>query len=63
VDRIIIDDWKRQRIVYLCGAGLYDDWYWMLATVCGDKPPVAVRHVPGRRGPLTPNTAMHGHAP
>jgi hypothetical protein len=41
----MINDWKRQRIVYLCGSGLYDDWYWMLATVSGDRPPLAVRRL------------------
>lgn len=32
-DRALITDWQRQGILYSCAPDLYDDWFWMYASV------------------------------
>lgn len=29
----LLEDWKREGILFECAPGLYDDWYWMYASV------------------------------
>lgn len=42
-DRALLDGWRSEGLLYTTGPGMYDDWYWMLATVGrGDSQPVAV---------------------
>ena len=59
----LIRAWKASNVLYVCDSYLYDDWYWMYATVAetqAPEPDLAAGQTPGVTLAIT-NDAMRDH--
>ena len=36
-DRALLDAWRSEGKLFVCASGLYDDWYWMFASVSSSQ--------------------------
>ena len=63
-DQALLDSWREAGILYECAPRLYDDWYWLYATVAetsaGEWSGVEVP-LGGRLTRVVTNDGMHDH--
>ena len=59
-DRALLNAWQAEGILYDCSGNLYDDWYWMYATVAETQAPEPP-HPEAKVTRVVTNDAMRDH--